>query len=72
MSTPVVTETQEQIEAMNPQQISQLKVKYEVPQNRPFRCVLAHLIWAILVACHMRPFRFTHLISAICGPLNHF
>ena len=36
MTTPIVTETEEEIESMNPQQISELKRKYEMPQHKPF------------------------------------
>ena len=39
MITPVVTETKDEIDNMTPQQISQLKTKYELPQSQEFRCV---------------------------------
>ena len=49
---------------MTPQQISQLKTKYEVPQNQPFKYVLAHLIWAISsrVLCDSK----TLLCQSVC------
>ena len=53
---------------MTPQQISQLKTKYEVPQNRPFEYVLAHLIWAISsrVLCDSR----TLLCQSVCPSIH--